>query len=63
MPIKTGTRQLRMQPGATIDPKSKQQPRQMRCRCGGLALEADDGKGTKILKCSTCKRSYSSIKM
>lgn len=52
-----------MQPGATIDPKSKQQPRQMRCRCGGLALEADDGKGTKILKCSTCKRSYSSIKM
>jgi len=59
MSVKTGTRQLGLQPGAAVDPKSKGQPRSMRCPgCGRTAMEAPDGKGGKLLRCPNCRREF-----
>jgi hypothetical protein len=60
MPVKTGTKQLGLQPGAQVDTKSKGAPRTMRCKgCGGQAVEAPNGKGGKVLRCGNCRREYS----
>lgn len=64
MSIKTGTRQLGLQPTAKVDPKSKGTPRTMRCHgCGGQAVETPNGKGGQVLKCSNCRREYTFQKM
>lgn len=64
MPVKTGTRQLGLQPGAKVDPKSKSALRTMRCTgCGGQAVEASDGKGGRVLRCPNCRREYSFTRM
>ncbi len=64
MPVKTGTRQLGLQPGAKVAPKSKGGPRTMRCKgCGGQAVESPDGKGGGVLRCGNCRREYTFTKM
>lgn len=63
-PVKTGTRQLGLQPGAKIDAKSKGAPRTMRCKgCGGQATETSDGKGGTLLRCANCRREYAFSRM
>jgi hypothetical protein len=63
MAVKTGTRQLGIQPGAKVDAKSKGAPRTMRCRCGRQAFEAPNGKGGIVLRCPNCRREYNFTKM
>lgn len=64
MAVKTGTRQLGLQPGAAVDAKSKGAPRTMRCKgCGGQAIASPNGKGGTVLRCPNCKREYACTKM
>lgn len=64
MPIKTGTRQLGLQPGAKISHKSKGAPRTMRCpACRGQALESPNGKGGIVMRCRNCHREFASSAM
>lgn len=63
MAVKTGTRQLNLQPSAKVDPKTKGAPRTMRCRCGGQAVDTPNGKGGQVLKCPNCQREYTFTKM
>ncbi len=64
MAVKTGTRQLGLQPGATLSTKSKTNPRTMRCTgCGNQAVESPDGKGGTVLRCGNCKREFTFQRM
>jgi len=39
--------------------KAKKPHKQMRCRsCPGMAVSVPDGKGSNILQCQNCKRTY-----
>lgn len=65
MAVKTGLKQLSIQPGAKIDPKSKGNPRSMRCpKCvGRTAVEVPDGKGGTVLQCPNCRSQFGFSKM